>query len=423
MFRTHRKKILAHLVSSFITSLMVLGAAGALVWWKRAEVFHYFASQFLTQTQETKADTSEVKKETTRIITQEALVVDVVKRADPAVFSIVVSKDVPVVEQYYEEWNPFKDFDFFGDGFGGFQIPQYRQKGTEKREVGGGTGFLVTKEGLALTNRHVVNDDTASYTALMNDGKKYDVEVVAKDPILDLAVIRFKGPLPAGGYPFLSLGNSDALDVGESVIAIGNALGEFRNTVSVGIISGLSRSITASDASGKAETLEEVIQTDAAINPGNSGGPLLSLAGQVVGINVAVAQGSQNIGFALPVNLAKSSLASVEKYGKIVRPFIGIRYTEITPAIKEKNNLTVDYGALVVRGVGEGELAVMPGSPADKAGIVEYDIILEMEGVKITSEHPLASLIRKKNVGDTVRLKILHKGEEKIITLVLGEYK
>ena len=278
----------------------------------------------------------------------------------------------------------------------------------------------MTKEGLALTNRHVVDDAGASYTALANNGKKYDVEVVAKDPVLDLAVIRLKGTV---GFPFLTLGNSDLLDVGETAIAIGNALGEFRNTVSVGVISGLARSITANDASGKSETLDEVIQTDAAINPGNSGGPLLSLAGKVIGINVAVAQGSQNIGFALPVNLAKASLASVEKYGRIVRPFLGIRYTEVTQAIKEKNKLTVDYGALVVRGANQDELAVMPGSPADKAGIVEYDIILEVDGEKVTEEHPLASLIRKKNVGDTVRLKILHKGVEKTVEMKLEEFK
>lgn len=289
----HKKKVLIHLASSLITSLVVLGAVGMLVWWKRAEVFHYFASQFLTETK--------------RIATQEALVVDTVKRADPAVFSIVITKDVPVVEQYFENWNPFKDF--FGDDFGGFQIPQYRQKGTERRDIGSGTGFLVTKGGLALTNRHVVGDASASYTALANNGKKYEVEVVAKDPVLDLAVIRLKGET---NFPFLTLGNSDALDVGETVIAIGNALGEFRNTVSVGVISGLARSITASDASGASETLEEVIQTDAAINPGNSGGPLLSLSGKVIGINVAVAQGSQNIGFALPVNLVKGALASVK---------------------------------------------------------------------------------------------------------------
>lgn len=416
----HKRKILAHLASSLITSLVVLGVAGALVWWKRAEVFHYFASQFLTETK-SESGGNEVKKETTHIITQEALVVDTVKKADPAVFSIVISKDVPVVEQYFDNWNPFKDF--FGGDFGGFQIPQYRQNGTKKQEVGGGTGFLVTKDGLALTNKHVVDDTGASYTALTNSGKKYEVEVVAKDPVLDLAVIRLKGVAPAGGFAYLPLGNSDALDVGETVIAIGNALGEFRNTVSVGVISGLARSITASNAAGKSETLDEVIQTDAAINPGNSGGPLLSLSGKVIGINAAVAQGSQNIGFALPVNLAKASLASVEKYGRIVRPFIGIRYTEVTPAIKEKNKLIVDYGALVVRGANQDELAVMPGSPADKAGIVEYDIILEVDGEKVTSEHPLASLIRKKNVGETVRFKILHKGEEKIVALKLEEFK
>ncbi len=290
MWRKHKRKILAHAASALAASLIMLGLAAGLVWWKRAEIFHYFASQFLSQTH----------------------VVDVVKQANPAVFSIVISKDVPIVEQYMEEWNPFQDF--FGGDFGGFQIPRYREKGTERREVGSGTGFLVTAGGLALTNKHVVEDEAASYTALANNGKKYDVEVVAKDPVLDLAVVRLKGEAK---FPYLTLGNSDSLDVGETAIAIGNALGEFRNTVSVGVISGLARSITASDASGKSETLEEVIQTDAAINPGNSGGPLLSLSVTVVGINVAVAQGSQNIGFAIPVNLIKKALQSVEEYGRM----------------------------------------------------------------------------------------------------------
>jgi len=419
MFQKHKRKIFAHLASSLITTIVVLGIVGVIVWFKRAEVFHYFATQFLTETQKASGGSDNVKKETIKIVTQEALVVDVVKKADPAVFSIVISKNVPVIEQYYENWNPFKDF-FGGDFGGGFQIPQYRQKGTEKKDVGGGTGFLVNANGLAITNKHVVVDSSASYTALMNNGKKYAVEIVAKDPVLDLAVIRLTS---ATNMPFLSLGDSSSLDVGETVIAIGNALGEFRNTVSVGVISGLSRSITASDQSGKAETLEEVIQTDAAINPGNSGGPLLSLSGKVVGINVAVAQGSQNIGFSLPANLAKGAISSVERYGKIVRPYIGIRYADITPAIVQKNNLSVDSGALVVRGAGEGELAVVPGSPADKAGIVENDIILEIDGVKVTSEHPLSSLIRKKNVGDTVRIKILHKGAEKTVSLTLEALK
>lgn len=422
MLGKHKKKIAAHLAASFATTLVVLAAAGGLVWWKRAAVFHYFASQFLAETQKQSGGADGVvKKEAARAVTQEALIVGVAKKADPAVFSIVITKDVPVVEQYYEQWNPFQNF--FGGDFGGFQIPQYRQNGTEKKEVGGGTGFLVDQSGLALTNKHVVDDSAASYTALMNNGKKYVVEVVAKDPALDLAVIRLTGVAPAGGFPFLSLGDSSSLDVGETAIAIGNALGEFRNTVSVGVISGLARSITASDAQGKSETLDEVIQTDAAINPGNSGGPLLSLAGTVVGINVAVAAGSQNIGFALPVNFAKSALASVAQYGKIVRPYLGIRYADITPVIQEKNNLSIDYGVLVVRGAGDGELAVIPGSPADKAGIVENDIILEVDGVKITAEHSLASLIRMKKVGDTVHLKILHKGTEVTVPLTLAPYQ
>ena len=353
------------------------------------------------------------------ISAHEERVVAAVQKANPAVVSIVITEDVPVVEQYFEELpGPLEDF--FGDDFFSpfrFRVPRFRQKGTERREVGGGSGFIVSSDGLLITNRHVVADEQADYTVFTNDGTKYEVDVVARDPVNDLAVLTVQG----GKFPHLMLADSEKLRVGQTVIAIGNALGEFRNTVSVGVVSGLSRSITAGSERGELEQLEEVVQTDAAINPGNSGGPLLNLDGDVVGVNVAVVLGSENIGFALPSSVVKSVVESVQATGKIVRPYLGIRYLAVTPALQERNKLPVDYGALVVRGESGEELAVMSGSPADKAGIQEGDIILEADGVKLEANRSLAAIIRKKRVGDSLRLKILHQGEEREVAVTLEE--
>ena len=261
----------------------------------------------------------------------------------------------------------------------------------------------------------MVDDEDAEDTVLTNDGREYDAEVLAKGSALDIAVLKVK----ENNLPYVSFGNSDALKPGQTVIAIGNALAEFRNSISVGVISGLSRSIVAGDMSGKSEYLEGVIQTDAAINPGNSGGPLLDLAGNVIGVNVAVQQGAENIGFALPVNTVKSIVDSVQQYGEIVRPYLGVRYMQITETVKKANNLNVDYGVIVIRGDTQEELAIVPGSPADKAGIVENDVILEVDGVKLEQGKSLASLIRQKQVGQTATLKILHKGEEKEVQVIL----
>lgn len=349
----------------------------------------------------------------------EDAVVKTVRNAQPAVVSIVISKDVPVIERFYsdENSNPFGDF--FGFSPFSFQVPQLRQNGTEKREIGGGSGFLVSSDGLIVTNKHVVSQEGAEYTVFLNDGSKHEAKLVARDPVNDIAVIR----IDAKGVPFLEFADSSSLQVGQSVIAIGNALGEFKNTVSTGVVSGLARSITAGGALGQAEQLNEVIQTDAAINPGNSGGPLLNLSGKVIGVNVAIAQGSQNVGFALPANEVKSTVESVQKDGKISRAYIGVRYTQVTPALKEKNKLSVEYGALVVRGESADELAVVPGSPANKAGIVEGDIILEADGKKLEGTTTLSSVISKKKPGDTISLKVVSKGEEKTVSVKLEELK
>lgn len=350
---------------------------------------------------------------------QEEATIDVVKEASPAVVSIIITKDLPVFEQYYV--NPFPDF--FGEEF---LVPQQRQRGTEKQQIGGGTGFIVSSDGLILTNKHVILDDEADYTVLTNDGKKLPAKVLAKDPVQDLALIKIDqekaidkdGKLSFNQFSTLTLGDSDKLQAGQTVIAIGNALGEFQNTISVGVISGLGRTISASGG-GLVETLEDVIQTDAAINKGNSGGPLLNLAGEVIGINTAMSVEGENIGFAIPINKAKKDIESMKVSGKILFPFLGVRYVLLNEELAKNNNLSVNYGVWVQES--NGEPAIFPDSPAEKAGIREGDIILELAGEKITVNNTLSKIIMKYNPGDKVILKVLRQGQEMNIEVTLDK--
>ena len=417
-------------LTSFISLVIILAIGLGVVWHYRANIFSHFAKEYLKESEApvpssksedgTKTETEKLI-ERQSILSQESLVVSTVRKANPAVVSIIITKNVPKYETYtdpnQQQYNPFGDM-FPGFNFN-FNVPQYRQNGTEKKEVGGGSGFFVSSDGLIVTNKHVVSQTDVDYTVLTNDGKKHSAKVVARDSVLDIALIKIDG----GGYSYLNLGDSDTLLVGQSVVAIGNALGEFRNTVSVGVVSGLARSLTAGDGMGNSETLEHVIQTDAAINPGNSGGPLLDLSGDVIGVNVAVAQGSQSVGFALPINSVRSAIESVKSTGKISRPYLGIRYVSVDADMKAKNNLTVDYGVLVQRGTNASDIAVIPGSPADKAGIVENDIVLEIDGIKLDENNSLANIVREKKIGDVVNLKILHKGVEKTVSVTLEAAK
>src|SRR3989344_4779025 len=413
-FQDNKTVIIVSVGASALTVLILVVLAGVYIaanGWPR-----WFAAASLP-TDNRGLESGPIKRDSA---TEESRVIEAVEQADPAVVAIVITKDVPIIERYYGNYNPFGDdffndfFNFNGDGFG-LRVPQQRQNGTEKREVGGGSGFFISANGLVVTNRHVVDDDQADYTILTNDGKKYDAKILAEDSTLDIAVLKVNGK----NFKYLKFGNSDVLKPGQTVIAIGNALAEFRNSVSVGVVSGLSRSIVAGDSFGQTEQLEGVIQTDAAINPGNSGGPLLNLKGQVVGVNVAVERGAENIGFALAANTVKSIVDSVQKHGEIVRPYLGVRYVQITESLKKKNNLTVDYGVLIQRGETAEDLAVIPGSPADKAGLVENDIILTVDGVKLELGKSLAGIIRQKTVGQTVQLKIWHRGQEKEIGVKL----
>ncbi|MCX6765957.1 MAG: trypsin-like peptidase domain-containing protein [Candidatus Moranbacteria bacterium] len=350
------------------------------------------------------------------LIEEDSAVIRAVENSSPAVISIIVTKDMPKLRNLFE--NPFGfDFRFFSNPFG--NAPGQGDQQTEKQKIGGGSGFFASSGGMIVTNRHVVEDTQADYTVVTNDGKEYTAQVLARDPVRDIAVIKIEG----NNFPVLKLGDSDALRVGQTVIAIGNSLGEFSNTVSKGIISGLKRNVTAGSSFGQTEQLSNIIQTDAAINPGNSGGPLLDIGGNVIGVNVAMAQGAENIGFALPINQVKKVIEQVESKGEISIPFLGVRYVIIDNAIKEQNNLPFDYGVLVIRGERMTDLAVVPDSPADKAGIIENDIILEIGGNKITQDSQLGDLIAKYNVGDTVTLKVWHKGETKEVKVTLDERK
>jgi len=290
----------------------------------------------------------------------------------------------------------------------------------KKINIGGGSGFIVSKEGIVLTNRHVVADPTAEYVVVVDEEKKYPAEVLARDPINDVAILKIENK----SLPTIELGNSSKIELGQTVIAIGNVLGTFQNTVSVGVISGLSREITAGDVITKQTAkLRGLIQTDAAINPGNSGGPLINIQGKVIGINAAMVFMAENIGFALPINNAKKDLEDLRKYGRIYQPFLGLRYVLLNKDLQEKFKLSVDYGALVVsEPIPEGE-AVVPESAAAKAGIKEGDIILEAKNEKITEKNPIEDILQKCRVGQIVCLKAIRKGKRIDLKVTLDERK
>ncbi|MBI4049888.1 MAG: trypsin-like peptidase domain-containing protein [Candidatus Doudnabacteria bacterium] len=336
------------------------------------------------------------------VVDEESAIIAAVEKVNPAVVSIIISKDLPKLEQYASP---------FGDIF--FSVPSGE---LEKQKIGAGSGFIISADGMIVTNKHVVADPQAEYTVITKDGQKYDADILATDPANDLAIVK----IAANDLPFVNLGDSDQLKLGQRVIAIGNALGEFQNTVTTGVISGIKRDVTASGGT-QTERLTEVIQTDAAINPGNSGGPLLNLSGEVIGVNTAVSSEAQLIGFAIPVGQLKKVIDDVKQFGKVRRPFLGVRYVIITESYARQNNLPVNYGVLIVSGDALNEPAVIPGSPAAKAGIARGDIILELDGQKITPENQLAEQLRGRNPGDQVTLKLLRNGEERTVSVTLGE--
>ena len=327
----------------------------------------------------------------------------IVKQCLPAVVSIVITK-------YRENLQMSLGL---SSGLGNYlQVPHKK-----KIKIGGGSGFFVDKEGTILTNRHVISDSLADYTVILNNGQSYPAKVLIKDPINDTAILKIESQ---EDFPYLELGDTSKIELGQTVIAIGNALGVFRNTVSVGVISGMSRNITAgSILTGEKARLRGLIQTDAAVNPGNSGGPLIDLEGKVIGINAAMVFGAENISFALPINGPKKDLEDFKRYGKIIRPFLGVRYILLNKDLQEQWSLPRDSGALIISEP-QGE-AIIPNSPAQKAGLREYDIILEADGKKIDSNNSLTDILLGVKVGKRIPLKILRKKKEKIVMVTIGE--
>ncbi len=332
---------------------------------------------------------------------EQAATIMAIKKTMPAVVSIIVYDEESVVTYNVDT----------GD--------QTSEK--QKVEKGEGTGFLISSDGLILTNKHVVeaadNESTAQYRVILNSGKQYYAQLIGKDPINDLAVIKIFDK----NLPYVNLGDSDKLQIGTTVIAIGNALGRYQNSATKGIVSGLGRSIYASDQVGNAESLDNVIQTDAQINLGNSGGPLINLDGNVVGINVAMDESGSSIGFAIPINDAKPVITSVKQSGMIIRPRLGISYVMITPELVQDKNLPRSNGALISS---DGtNPAVTPDSPADKAGLEEGDIIFEINGIKLEGKNTLLSVVQKYKPGDKIGLKVQRGNKVFIRTVVLDQFK
>lgn len=361
-------------------------------------------------------------------------IIDAIKKAGPAVVSIVITKILPYIERKFIIPYGAPQDGFEGGPQGGEQLPdsflpfmyplppqfQHDTPKKKKIKVGGGSGFIVTSDGVILTNRHVVMDQQAEYTVLTPDGEKYSAEILARDPINDVAILKIK----AKNLPAVELGDSSNLQLGQTVIAIGTALGEFQNTVSTGVVSGLSRYISAQTGfSGQVEELRGLIQTDAAINPGNSGGPLIDIEGKVIGINTAIVFGAQNIGFTIPINNAKKDLADLKKHGRIIKPFLGIRYVIINKEIQERNKFPVDYGAIILKEYTPEAYAVVPGSPAEKAGLKEMDIVLKFNGEKIDEKNTILDKIQDCKVGDKINLEILRNNKKMGVEIILTERK
>lgn len=298
------------------------------------------------------------------------------------------------------------------------QVSRFYNQAYEQE--GAGTGMIVSSDGYILTNKHVV-EGADSVTVLATDGKRYeDVEVLGSDPLNDVAFLKIKD---VKGLPAIALGDSKTIRIGQSVVAIGNALGQYQNSVTSGIISGTGRPVVASSdgtAAGQAESLNDLIQTDAAINSGNSGGPLLNLKGQVIGINTAIAADAQSIGFAIPISATKGMLSHVIKTGKVERAYLGVQYVSITPAVKREYDLSVDRGDYITAERGS---SVQSGGPAEKAGVKDKDVIIAVNGYRVGEVASVSTLISEYEPGQKVELTVLRDGREIKLTATLGTYQ
>ncbi len=351
----------------------------------------------------------QVEQKIVELIEEESATIAVVERVTPAVVSIVVKKERATITPRHQRilLSPF----FIQ------QVPELsEEEGKQLVEVSSGSGFFVTEDGYVLTNRHVVDEQDASFFVVTNEGKELAAKLIDVDPFLDVAVLQVEGT----GFPIVTLGESDDIQIGQTVIAIGNTLSEFRNTVTKGVISGINRRVTAGSAAA-ADVIEQAIQTDAAINPGNSGGPLINLRGEVIGINTAVSIEGEAIAFAIPINQAKRAINDVRASGRIIRPWLGVRYVLVQNE-ETKANVNYELGAMIVAGNQPGQPGVIPESPAAKAGLKEGDVIIKIGGINLSKEDTLSELISARRPGEVVELEVLREGVLLKVNVTLAEY-
>lgn len=323
------------------------------------------------------------------IVDEDSAIIDVAQNSSDSVVSIIISRELTNLERRLLNMGSTEE--------------------ETLQQVGSGSGFVISEDGLILTNKHVVEEEDSTYTVVFNDGKTVEAEVLGRDPLLDIAVLKIDAS--ELNLTALPLGDSDSIKVGQTVIAIGNSLGRFSNTVSSGIISGLARTIVATDSTGmNAEQLSGVLQTDASINSGNSGGPLLDVAGNVIGVNVAVAQDAENIGFSIPINLVIPAIESIQEFGEIRRPLLGVRYQTVTPTLAEEEGLPVDYGALILNG-DDDEAAIVEGSAAAEAGLQSGDIIVSINDISLDGATSLQTEIQKLSIDDVVKIGYYREGQ------------
>jgi serine protease Do len=345
------------------------------------------------------------------VTSQSQLINQIAKTVGPSVVSVNVS--ITSTSSSSDDSN--SDF----GGLFGFSQPQQ-----EEQEQAAGTGIILTSDGLIVTNRHVVPDGTTSVSVTLSNGTELkDVSVVGRtnsDSSLDIAFLKINN-LEGQKLTPAVIGDSSQVQIGDSVVAIGNALGQFQNTVTSGIISGYGRSVEASDSTGSSsEDLDDLFQTDAAINEGNSGGPLVNMNGQVIGINVATASGAENIGFSIPINDVKGLISQVTKTGKFAVPYLGVKYIPITADVAAEYNLSVDNGAFIAPSSDPTQPSVISGSPADSAGLQTNDIITAVNGTNIDQEHSLTALLDQFTPGTKINLTVIRGGKTINISATLG---